>query len=189
MILDFRRPRVRKTQSYDKWRADNPNAHWDRKTSQILRKYKESVHPVVPGTTIFEQETVKQKKGKESIHSNASMETANRMFKLIESVTFLCILLVVMKYMDDLPEETLIEAQESNTAQVKPTPRVRESCACSRSNRPSRSDKPLARTKKKKGTSTHDCTVGRRVALRAQSNRHHTRDGENCQKRGLPISS
>ena len=48
--------------------------------------------------------------------------------KLIESVTYLCILIAVMKYMDGLPEQTLIDAQESNTAQVKLTARERESC-------------------------------------------------------------
>ena len=34
-----------------------------------------------------------------------------------------------MKNMDHLPEETLMEAQESNTALVQLTPRVQESCA------------------------------------------------------------
>ena len=35
-------------------RPDKPNGNWDRKASQILYKYQEPGHPVVPGTTSFE---------------------------------------------------------------------------------------------------------------------------------------
>ena len=48
--------------------------------------------------------------------------------KLIESLNHLGILLAIMKYMDDLPEKTLFEAQVSNTSQVKLTPRQPERC-------------------------------------------------------------
>ena len=64
-----------KTLSYDKWGVEDPN--WNSKASQILNKYKESGHPVVPDTTMFEQGLPRTEKGKESIHFNARLETVS----------------------------------------------------------------------------------------------------------------
>ena len=116
-------------------------------------------------------------------------------FKVIESVNHLCILLAIMKCVDDFPEKTLIEAQLSNTAQVKRTPREQESCTVPEATDPlAERNLLLGKRKKKEGTSTHDRTNG-------QPGRHSvlslidikTRDGnsqdsqsENLQRRGLP---
>ena len=113
------------TWSCDEWEAENPNGNWDRKGLQILQNH---------------QGTLKQKEGQESIHINASPESVSMICKLIEPVVHLSILIAV----DDLREETRIEAQENNTEQVKLTPRVRESCAA-----PEATD-PFCRRKKRK---------------------------------------
>ena len=87
--------------------------HAHRKVSQILQTYNESVQLVVAGTTIVEQETLKQKEGNANIHFNASAEFISMICKLIESVSHFCIRFAVMKYMDDLLEKTIIEAQKA----------------------------------------------------------------------------
>ena len=102
--------------------------HAHRKASPIHQTYNESVQLVVAGTTIVEQETLKQKEGNVNIHFNASTEIIIMICKLIESVSHCCILFAVMKYMDDLLEKTIIEAQESNSTHVKLTPREEVCC-------------------------------------------------------------
>ena len=134
---------------------------WERTvsgTENNRRFFKEtkSEHPVVRGTTLFDQGTLTQKKGKESIQFNASLETVSMIGKLIESVNRLCILPAIMKYVDDFLEKTTIEAQERNTGEVKLHPPFTRKLHSSRSNQPSRGRKPLARKRRKReeGSST-----------------------------------
>ena len=94
--------------------------------TESLERYKKSSHLVVPGTRAGSPET---EEGKESFLFSASPETVSMICKLIECVNHRSILLAVTKYMDYLLERTLIEAQESNTAQGKLTPRETKSCA------------------------------------------------------------
>ena len=72
---------------------------------------------------VHRSDTFTQKEGKESIHFTASLDTISMICKLIAKVNHLCILLAVMKYVDDLPKKTLVEALENSTTQVKLTPR------------------------------------------------------------------
>ena len=110
--------------------TDKPSGNWDRKASQILGKQTN-----IPDTqswhhNFWSREPSNTHKGKESIHVNASPETASMICKLIGSVNHLCILFVITRYMDDLLEKT-IEAEESNTSQVKFTHLVnRKSAQC-----------------------------------------------------------
>ena len=50
-----------------------------------------------------------------NIHFNASEESANVVRKLVESATSLCMLFASLKYMANLPEETLDTARETSS--------------------------------------------------------------------------
>ena len=80
----------------NQWETDKPIGNWDRKTLQICQK-KKTGHPVVLGTTIVEQETLKQIEGNVNIHFNATTETISMICKLIGSVIHLCILFAVIE--------------------------------------------------------------------------------------------
>ena len=54
-----------KTRQFDKWdKPANPEEKWDRKASQIKKTFSASGHPVIPGTTIFEQGNLRPQRGK-----------------------------------------------------------------------------------------------------------------------------
>ena len=79
------------------------------------------------GTTIFQQENLNQKTGK--IQHPLQHEHGDRQHGMqSDRVGEHGILRAILRYMDDLPEKTLPEAQERNTARVKLTPREQESC-------------------------------------------------------------
>ena len=72
-------------------------------------------------------------------------------WKLIELVNQPSLHAPVMKCMDNLPEETFIEAQERSTVQVKLVPRrVQESCAVPEATDSPCMEQPLARTTRRK---------------------------------------
>ena len=82
----------------------NPNGNWDGKASHILQTYKENLDiQSFLAPQVFLQGALNQKK-EDSIHFNASTETVSMFLKLLDSVNHLCILLAVMKYMDNLRE-------------------------------------------------------------------------------------
>ena len=85
------------------------------KTSKILRQDKEASRSREPSNG-------KRKKNASSRDRQHHLQTDR------VGVNHLCILVAVMKYMDDLQEKSVVEAQESNNAQVKLTPRVHYSC-------------------------------------------------------------
>ena len=162
------------TGQYGKWETNDPNGNWDRKSSQILQQYKESGRPVVPGDTVFEQ-----KKAQESIHFNTSPETVRMMCRRVESVNHHCILLLATtRYMEDLPEKTLIEAQESDAAPVKLAPLNRKVAHLLKQSTLSRRETSCTKNENKEvGTSPTDHTNGRRWTPRARSNRRSARNG------------
>ena len=77
--------------------------------------------------------------------------------KLIEAVNHLSILIAVMKYMDDLLEETHIEGKE-RISQIKLTPRLQEHCAVPEEFNPLTEGKLSVeqREKREEGKPTHD---------------------------------
>ena len=98
---------------YDKWLTEDPKEHCDRKALQILQIYKACGHLDDPGTTIFEQGTLRSTLSKANIHVNKSEQSVSMICKLVESVNRLCMLLATTKYMDDLPKDTLGKAKEA----------------------------------------------------------------------------
>ena len=64
-----------------------------------------------------------QKTGYLSVYASVSM-----ICWLIGSANNHCILFATTKYLDELPQKTLIEAKESSSTQVKLTPREQVSC-------------------------------------------------------------
>ena len=98
---------------YDKWLTEDPKGHCDRKALQILQIYKACGHLDDPGTTIFEQGTLRSTLSKANIHVNKSEQSVSMICKLVESVNRLCMLLATTKYMDDLPKDTLGKAKEA----------------------------------------------------------------------------
>ena len=147
------RPGSRKYVELRQAEAENQNSNGRRKSSHILQKYRESCHH---NFWSMDHETEKEK-GKHPL------QDVSMICKLIGSVNHLCIFIAVMKYLDDLPVKTLIEAQESNTAQSKLTPHVRDICAVLEATDPfaEAEGKRLARTTRKRelGTSSHDRTI------------------------------
>ena len=101
-----------------------------------------------------------RERGQVSIHFNASPESVNMICKLMEAVNHLSILIAVMKYMDDLLEETHIEAKGSNISQVKLTPRVQEHCAVPEESNPL-TGKTLGRTTRKERRASPPTTASR----------------------------
>ena len=52
------------TWKFNKMEINKPIGYWDHKVLQVLHKYEEPGHPVVPGTTILKHGTLTQKKRK-----------------------------------------------------------------------------------------------------------------------------
>ena len=134
---------------------------------KILQQYNESGQPVVLGTTIFGQGTLKQKTRKESIHLNTSTETVSMICKPIESANQLCNL-------NEVLGSLVGKDPQRSTGKHHHTGKMNTSCSTElRSSGSIRSCcrvKPFARTARRteEGKSIHDSTNGRRGTRRAQ---------------------
>ena len=117
---------------------------------------------------------------------------------LRESPNHFCIFLAITKYMDELLEKTLIEAMESNSAQVKLATHEQVSCTVPEADDTLTEGHFLLKQQDKRGGARPPtiATNGHKETPCAPSNSHSTRNGcsqhsqrENRQKCGLPISS
>ena len=98
---------------FDKWIDGN----WDHKASQI-----QSGHPVIPGSTISEQGTLRffaPKGGEDNVDFTGSDWSIRMNCSLIESANHLCMLFTTCKCTADFSEQSLNDVKQETFAKVK----------------------------------------------------------------------